>query len=218
MTTTTIDPLLQAVKQRQQATWASGDYSAVAALIVPVAERLVDLADLEAGSRVLDVATGSGNAAIAAARLHADVVGVDYVGALLERGRERAAAEGLSIDLREGDAEALPFPDSSFDASVSVFGSMFAPDHEQTAREIIRVTRPSGTIALASWTPDGFLGAFFQVVARFVAPPAGLESPMLWGTPGHLGSIFGPNVRFAHTIETFTFRFTTAEAFVAYLR
>ncbi len=215
MTSTTIGPR-QAVKERQQATWASGDYSAVAALIVPVAERLVDLADLEAGSRVLDVATGSGNAAIAAARLHADVVGIDYVDSLLERGRERAAAEGLSIDLRGGDAEALPFPDSSFDASVSVFGSMFAPDHEQTAREIVRVTRPGGTIALASWTPDGFLGAFFQVVARYAAPPAGLESPMLWGTPGHLGSIFGPTVRFTHTTETFTFRFTSAEAFVAY--
>ena len=215
MTTTTIDPL-KAVKQRQQATWASGDYSAVATLIVPVAERLVDLADLRAGSRVLDVATGSANAAIAAARLHCEVVGIDYVEALLERGRERAAAEGLKIELRAGDAEELPFPDSSFDAVISVFGSMFAPNHEQTAGEIVRVTRPGGTIALASWTPDGFLGALFRIVAQFVPPPAGVESPMLWGTADHLASLFGPHVHWTHTTETFTFRFPTAEAFVDY--
>ncbi|MGZ4317049.1 MAG: class I SAM-dependent methyltransferase [Gaiellaceae bacterium] len=215
MTSTTIDPL-EAVKQRQQATWASGDYSAVAALIVPVAERLVDLADLRAGSRVLDVATGSANAAIAAARLQTDVVGIDYVEALLERGRERAAAEGLEIDLRTGDAEELPFPDSSFDAVLSVFGSMFAPNHEQTADEIVRVTRPGGTIALASWTPDGFLGALFRTVAQFVPPPAGVKSPMLWGTADHLASLFGPDVRWTHTTETFTFRFPTAGAFVDY--
>jgi ubiquinone/menaquinone biosynthesis C-methylase UbiE len=204
------------VKQRQQATWASGDYSAVAALIVPVAEKLVDLTDLRAGSRVLDVATGTGNAALAAARVQSEVVGIDYVEALLERGRERAAAEGLTIDLRAGDAEALPFADSSFDAVLSVFGSMFAPDHERTASEILRVTRPGGTIALASWTPDGFLGALFRTVARFAPPPPGLASPMLWGTAEQLESIFGPAVRWAHATETFTFRFVSAEAFVAY--
>ena len=215
MTTTTIDPLDE-VKQRQQATWASGDYSAVAALIVPVAERLVDLADLRAGSHVLDVATGSANAAIAAARLQTDVVGIDYVEALLERGRERAAAEGLEIDLRAGDAEQLAFPDSSFDAVISVFGSMFAPNHERTAGEIVRVTRAGGTIALASWTPDGFLGALFRTVAQFVPPPAGVKSPMLWGTADHLASLFGPHVRWTHTTETFTFRFPTAGAFVDY--
>ena len=215
MTLTTIDPL-EAVKQRQQATWASGDYAAVAALIVPVAERLVDLADLRAGSRVLDVATGSANAAIAAARLQTDVVGIDYVEALLDRGRERAAAEGLEIDLRAGDAEQLPFPDWSFDAVISVFGSMFAPNHQQTAGEIIRVTRPGGTIALASWTPDGFLGALFRTVAQFVPPPAGVASPMLWGSAEHVNSLFDPHVHWTHTTETFTFRFPTAEAFVDY--
>jgi SAM-dependent methyltransferase len=214
MTTIAIDAL-NTVKQRQQATWASGDYAAVAALIVPVAERLVDLADLRAGTRVLDVATGSGNAALAAARLQCEVVGIDYVEALLERGRERAAAEGLDINLRYADAEELPFPDSSFDAVISVFGSMFAPDHERTAHEILRVTRPGGTIGLAGWAPDGFLGALFRTAAHFAPPPAGLPSPMLWGTADHLASIFGP-VRWVHRTETFTFRFPSAEAFVSF--
>ena len=207
---------LELVKERQQAAWASGDYSAVATLIVPVAERLVDLADLRAGSRVLDVATGSGNAALAAARLHCEVVGIDYVDALLDRGRERAAAERLAVDLRAGDAEELSFPDASFDAALSVFGSMFTPDHEQTAREIVRVTRPGGTVALASWTPDGFLGVLFRTVAEFAPPPAGVRSPMLWGTAEHLAELFGATVRWKHSVETFTFRFRSADAFVAY--
>jgi len=207
---------LDAVKARQQAAWASGDYSAVATLIVPVAEDLVDLADLHAGARVLDVATGSGNAALAAARLHCDVVGIDYVDTLLDRGRERASAERLAVDLRAGDAEELEFPDASFDAVLSVFGSMFAPDHEQTARELARVTRPGGTIALASWTPDGFIGALFRTVAQFAPPPAGVRSPMLWGMAEHLAEIFGTTVRWRHTTETFTFRFPSAAAFVAY--
>ena len=213
-TTTRID--LAAVKQKQQATWASGDYSAVATLIVPVAERLVDLADLKAGQKVLDVATGSGNAALAAARLGCDVTGTDYVTSLLQRGRERAAAEHLVVDFRFGDAEEITFADSSFDAVTSVFGSMFAPDHVQTAGEILRVTRRGGTIALASWTPDGFIGELFRTVGTFVAPPAGVTSPVLWGTPDHLEEIFGPTVSWTHTIETFTFRFVSAEAFVDY--
>jgi ubiquinone/menaquinone biosynthesis C-methylase UbiE len=216
-TTQTATPVdLTAVKQKQQATWASGDYSAVATLIVPVAERLVDLADLRAGEKVLDVATGSGNAALAAARIGCDVTGTDYVTSLLERARERAAAEHLVVDFQFGDAEEITFADSSFDAVTSVFGSMFAPDHGQTAREILRVTRPGGTIALASWTPDGFIGELFRTVGQFVTPPAGVASPVLWGTPDHLAEIFGPTVSWRHTIETFTFRFVSAEAFVQY--
>jgi len=205
---------LAAVKARQQATWASGDYAEIATLIVPVAERLSDAADLRAGSTVLDVASGSGNAALAAARLGCVVTGIDYVPELLERARERAAAERMGMELRHGDAEELPFPDESFDAAVSVFGSMFAPDHRRVAAELVRVTRPGGTIALASWTPDGFIGAMFATVAAHVPPPAGLASPMLWGTEEHLAWLFGRDVAWAHRRRTFTFRFASAEAFV----
>jgi SAM-dependent methyltransferase len=205
---------LAAVKARQQVTWASGNFAEIATLIVPVAERLADAADLRAGSTVLDVASGSGNAALAAARLGCVVTGIDYVPALLARGRERAAAERLRIFLREGDAEAIPFADASFDAAVSVFGSMFAPDQRRAAAELARVTRPGGTIALASWAPDGFVGAMFETVAGYVPPPSGLASPMLWGTEEHVDELFGPGVVWAHRRRTFTFRFASADAFV----
>jgi SAM-dependent methyltransferase len=211
----TVAPLdLAAVKARQQATWASGDFAEIATLIVPVAERLSDAADLRAESTVLDVACGSGNAALAAARLGCVVIGIDYVPALLVRGRERAAAERLRVDFRDGDAEEIPFADGSFDAAVSVFGSMFAPDHRRAAAELARVTRPGGSIALASWTPDGFVGAMFGTVAGYVPPPPGLASPMLWGTEEHLAEIFGPDVAWVHRRRTFTFRFASADAFV----
>ena len=210
---------LEALKQRQQQTWASGDFSVVAARIVIVAEQLCDAADLHAGWRVLDVATGSGNAAIAAARLGCKAVGIDYVPALLERGRRRADAEGLSVELLEGDAEALPFPDASFDAVTSVFGSMFAPDHARTAAELLRVCRPGGTIALASWTPTGFIGELFRTVAAHVPPPAGVQSPLLWGTEAHLRELFGDGVDSLEVTErTFTFRFTSAEDFATFFR
>ena len=212
-------PDFDAIKQRQQQAWASGDFAAVAARIVLVAEQLCDTADLHAGWRVLDVATGSGNAAIAAARLGCTAVGVDYVSALLDRGRERAAAEGLDVELLEGDAEALPFPDSSFDAVTSVFGAMFAPDHAQTAAELLRVCRPGGTVALASWTPEGFIGELFRTVGAHVPPPAGVPSPMLWGTESHLRGLFGEEICSLELEErTFTFRFASAEEFVAFFR
>jgi SAM-dependent methyltransferase len=220
--TQTVEPTTPdfgAIKQRQQQAWASGDFHAVAARIVLVAEHLVDTADLHAGSRVLDVATGSGNAAIAAARLGCKVVGVDYVPELLERGRQRAAAEGLDLELLEGDAEALPFPDASFDAVTSVFGSMFAPDHAQAAAELLRVVRPGGTIALASWTPDSFIGDLFRTQGAYVPPPAGVPSPMLWGTEAHLRELFGDGIAWLEVEErTFTWRFRSAEEFVAFFR
>jgi ubiquinone/menaquinone biosynthesis C-methylase UbiE len=212
-------PDLAAVKQRQQQTWASGDFAVVAARIVLVAEQLCDTADLHAGWRVLDVATGSGNAAIAAARHGCTAVGVDYVPALLERGRQRAAAEGLDVELLEGDAEALPFPDASFDAVTSVFGTMFAPDHVQTASELLRVARPGGTIALASWTPEGFIGELFRTVGAHVPPPAGVASPLLWGKESHLRELFGDRIASIEVTErTFTFRFLSAEHFVTFFR
>jgi len=220
--TSTVNPPttdLAAVKERQQQTWASGDYSAIAARIVLVAEQLCDTADLRAGWHVLDVATGSGNAAIAAARHGCDVVGIDYVPSLLERGRARAEAEGLPVALLEGDAEALPFADRTFDAVVSVFGSMFAPDHERTAAEMLRVVRSGGTIALASWTPDGFIGQLFRTVAGHVPPPAGVPSPLLWGTEAHLRELFGEGIASLEVTErTFTFRFRSAEDFVEFFR
>lgn len=208
---------LQAVKARQQATWASGDFSAIAATIVLVAERLVDSADLIAGSRVLDVATGSGNAALAASRLGCEVTGCDYVPELLRRGEERARSERLPVAFVEGDAEALPFDDEQFHAVLSVYGAMFAPDHERTASELLRACGPSGRICLASWTPEGFVGAMFKTIASHVPPPRGVASPMLWGTEDHLESIFGGEVRWLqHSRRTHTFRFRSAEELVEF--
>jgi ubiquinone/menaquinone biosynthesis C-methylase UbiE len=209
---------LAAVKARQQQAWSSGDFSVVASRIVLVAEQLCDRADLQAGWDVLDVATGTGNAAIAAARHGCNVVGVDYVPALLESGRRRAAAEGLDVELRDGDAEDLPFPDASFDAVTSVFGAMYAPDHERTAAELLRVCRPSGAIALASWTPHGFIGDLFRTVAAHV-PPSSVRSPMLWGTEAHLRDLLGDEVESVSVAEReFTFRFPSAGHLVAFLR
>jgi SAM-dependent methyltransferase len=220
--TTTLNaatPGLAAVKQRQQQAWASGDFSAVAARIVLVAEQLCDSADLHAGWRVLDVATGSGNAAIAAARLGCTAVGIDYVPALLERARRRSAAEGLCVELLEGDAESLPFPDASFDAVTSVFGCMFAPDHARTAAELLRVCKPGGTIGLANWTPEGFIGELFRTVGAHVPPPAGVSSPMLWGTEEYLRHLLGDGSASLEVGErTFTFRFPSAEHLVSFFR
>src|SRR3954470_4369016 len=220
--TTTVEapqPDLAAIKQRQQQTWASGDFGVVGARIVLVAEQLCDAADLRAGWHVRDVATGSGNAAIAAARLGCSAVGVDYVPALLERGRRRAAAESLDVVFMDGDADALPFPKASFDAVTSVFGAMFAPDHRQTASELLRVCRPGGTIALASWTPDGFIGDLFRTTGAHVPPPPGVPSPMLWGTEAYLLDLFGDAISSLDVTErTFTFRFPSAEHFVTFFR
>lgn len=210
---------LAAVKGRQQRMWASGDFAVVAGRIVLVSELLAEAADLRAGDRVLDVACGNGNAAIAAARSGASVVGVDYVPELLENGRVRVAAEGLDVELRTGDAEALPVDDASFDAVLSVFGSMFAPDHRRAAAELVRACRPGGTIALASWTPTGFIGELLRAVAAHVPPPAGLQPPTLWGDEDHLRELFGASVTDVRsTEEVCTFRYRSAEEFVAFFR
>src|SRR5258706_7954785 len=186
-------PDFAAVKSRQQNTWASGDFSVVASRIVFQAEHLCETADVQAGWRVLDVATGSGNAAIAAARRGCEAVGVDYVPALLERGRVRAAAEHLDVRFVEGDAEDLRFPDASFDAVLSIYGVMFAPDHHRVAAELARVCRPGGRIALASWTPDGFIGETFPIFSRYLPPPPGPLPPAPWGDPGSPDPPCGPS-------------------------
>jgi SAM-dependent methyltransferase len=194
MTTETAAPDLAAIKARQQKAWASGDYGAIATPLVLIAELLCETADLHAGERVLDVAAGTGNAALAAARRFCDVTATDYVPELLERARERAAAERLTITVREADAEALPFPDGSFDAVLSTLGVMFAPNQERAAGELLRVCRPGGKIGLANWTPDGFVGEMFRVIGRHVPPPAGVRSPPLWGTEPRLRELFGDAV------------------------
>lgn len=218
-TTETFGPDLTQVKKRQQQMWASGDFHAVATLIQPVADALCESVDLQADWQVLDVACGSGNAAIAAARCGCDVTGIDYVPALLERGRSRAEAEGVTIEFLEGDAEAIPFPDDTFDAVLSVYGAMFAPDHIQAAAELTRVCRPGGKIGLATWTADGFIGEMLRVVARYVPPARGVASPLLWGSKSYVSDLFGDQVSsLACTERTFTFRFRSAEAFVDYFR
>jgi len=219
MTMTTARADLSVIKARQQKTWASGDFAVVASRIVLASELLADAADLRAGWKVLDVACGNGNATLAAARSGTCALGIDYVPELLEGGRGRAMAEGLDVEFRPGDAENLPVPDASFDAVLSVFGAMFAPDHQRAASEIIRVTRPGGTVGLASWTPGGFIGEMFGVITQHVPGPPGVASPLLWGTEQHLSDLFGPAIADARSVErTCTWRFTSAEEFVAFFR
>lgn len=213
--TTTSTPDLVAIKSRQQQTWSSGDYHVIAARIAPMAELLCDAADLRAGDRVLDIACGSGNATLAAARCGCDVTGIDYVPELLERARVRAAAEGLEATLIEADAEALPFPDASFDAVISVVGVMFAPNQDRAAAELVRVCRPGGTIALANWAPDGFIGELLRTVGKHVPPPAGLKPPPLWGTEERVRALLGDAVSsLALQRRTFVFRFRSPEDLV----
>ena len=219
MSTLTQAPDLKAIKGRQQATWSAGDYSRVGNIIPITAELLCEAMDLRAGQRVLDVAAGSGNAALAAARRFADVTATDYVPALLEEARKRAAAEGLPLTIREADAEQLPFPDASFDVVLSTLGAMFAPDHEQTARELLRVCRPGGKIGLVNWTPEGFLGDFFRTMGQHVPPPAGVRSPMLWGSEAHLRELFGEGVStLTATRRMFVWRQPSPRAWIDYMR
>jgi len=184
-------PDLRAVKVKQQATWASGDFAIIGTTLQIVGEWLAEAADIRAGERVLDVAAGNGNATLAAARRFARVTSTDYVEELLAKGAARAAAEGLDVVFELADAEALPYADGSFDAALSTFGSMFAPDHRRTANEMLRVVRSGGRIGLASWTPEGFIGQLFKVVGQHVPPPAGVASPALWGTEPHIVRLFG---------------------------
>jgi ubiquinone/menaquinone biosynthesis C-methylase UbiE len=204
-----------AVKTRQQAAWASGDYAVVGTTLQIVGETLCEALDLEAGSRVIDIAAGNGNATLAAARRFCTVVSTDYVGALLDKGRERAAAERLAVDFQVADAEALPFADGEFDVALSVFGTMFTPEHARAASEMARVVRPGGKIGVASWTPDSFIGQVFKTIGQYVPPASGLRSPALWGTEEHLRTIFGDNVAQIRAVrKQFVFRYRSTEHFL----
>lgn len=206
MIATTTD--IETIKARHKATWETGDFGEVAKHIMPEAEQFVARLNLRPGARLLDVACGTGNVAVLAARRGCIVSGLDLASNLIAQARQRAAAEGLEIDFTEGDAEALPYPDASFDIVTSMWGVMFAPRPERIVSELRRVVKPGGFIAMANWTPDGFLGKVFGVFARHVPPPAGFPSPLLWGDENIVRARFQGNsddVRLARRIATMTF-------------
>jgi SAM-dependent methyltransferase len=208
-----------AIKQRQQTTWASGDFAIIGTTLQIVGESLAEAADVNAGERVLDVAAGNGNASLAAARRFAQVTSTDYVPHLLDKGAARARAEGLVITFETADAESLPYADGSFDVVLSTFGVMFAPDQVKTAQELLRVTRSGGRVGLANWTPEGFLGDLFRLVAGFVPPPAKLQSPVLWGSEPHIVALFGPQAADIRCVRKhFNFRYRSASHFISVFR
>ncbi len=184
------------LKARHRAMWGSGDYPLmVDTFLLPVGERLIDACGIGPGMRVLDVAAGTGNASLPAARLGATVTASDLTPSLLETGRERAEAEGLELEWIEADAEHLPFADESYDVVISAIGVMFAPHHQEAADELVRVCRPGGTIGLLSWTPEGMLGALFRTMKPFAPPPPpGAQAPPLWGGEDHLRMLLGDRV------------------------
>ena len=215
----TTETPFDALKSKQQKMWGSGDYAVIGTALQIVGESLCESADICAGEKVLDVAAGNGNATLAAARRFAKVTSTDYVPALLEKARQRAAAEGLTVDFRSADAEALGFDDDSFDACLSTFGVMFTPNQERAAAELVRVTRPGGRIGLANWTPEGFVGQLFKIVGRHVPPPAGVQSPALWGTESRISELFGTRAAdITVNRKQFKFRFRSAEHFMSVFR
>jgi len=210
-TTTPATADLVAIKGRQQAAWGSGDYALIGTTLQIVGESLCEAVDLRSNQRVLDVAAGNGNATLAAARRFADVVSTDYVGALLDRAKERAMAERLAVTFQQADAEALPFNDASFDVVLSTFGVMFTPNQQQAANELARVTRRGGKIGMANWTPEGFIGQLFKTIGKYVPPAPGMKSPALWGNRAHLDALFGAKGTVAAETKTFTFRYRSPQ-------
>jgi SAM-dependent methyltransferase len=214
-------PDFQAATQVQQAMWAKGDFSEVAHLVVPVSERLAEALELVPDEEVLDVACGSGNGAIAAARrTWRRTTGADFVPALLERGRERATAERLDVEFVEADAQDLPFDEARFDVTMSIFGVMFAPDHQKAANELLRVTKPGGRIGVSSWCPDGGLQDFFAAIVKHTGgPPPGMTPPVLWGDDSHVRELFGDSIRDLKA-ERLKSRqaFRTAEHYIEFFR
>lgn len=212
-------PDLAAIKQRQQATWASGDFAVVGTTLQIVGESLAEAANVCAGETVLDVAAGNGNATLAAARRFARVTSTDYVPALLDKGRERARAEALNVQFQVADAEALPFADGIFDVALSTYGVMFTADHKRAAAEMLRVVRSGGRIGMANWTPAGFIGRLFKVIGAHLPPPAGLKSPALWGTEVYLAELFGAHVADMQVQRRhFNFRYESAAHWVQVFR
>jgi len=216
VTPATVD--LAAVKSRQQAAWGSGDYAMIGTTLQIVGETLCEAIDLRSNQRVLDVAAGNGNATLAAARRFAEVVSTDYVGSLLERGRERAKADRLQVTFQEADAEALPFADGSFDIVLSTFGVMFTPNQQQAANELKRVCRPGGKIGMANWTPESFIGQLFKTIGKYVPPAPGVKSPALWGSKAHLDALFGSSATVAAQARNFVFRFKSQKHWVEVFR
>jgi ubiquinone/menaquinone biosynthesis C-methylase UbiE len=212
MSDTLTTPDYAAIKQRQQAAWSSGDYSRIGVTLQIVGETLAEALDLPAGATALDVAAGNGNATLALARRGADVVSTDYVELLLDRGRARAKVEALPAVFQEADAEALPFADGAFDAVVSTFGVMFAPDQETAAAELVRVCREGGRVGLANWTPDSFIGEVFRLIGRYVPPPAGVKPPSRWGDRTWIERTFGPAASsLSLEIRQFVFRYASPQ-------
>jgi len=210
---------LAAVKTRQQAAWSTGNYAVVGTTLQIVGENLCEALDLRAGSRVLDVAAGNGNATLAAARRWCEVTSTDYVAALLESGRARAQAEGHAIRFQEADAENLPFPDASFDVVMSTFGVMFTPNQDRAASELARVCKPGGKIGLANWTPESFIGQLFKTIARYIPPASGVRSPALWGTSARLDELFGNTAQQIRTTgREFAFRYRSPSHWIEVFR
>ena len=210
---------LAAVKTRQQAAWSTGNYAVVGTTLQIVGENLCEALDLRAGSRVLDVAAGNGNATLAAARRWCDVTSTDYVASLLESGRARAQAEGHTIVFQEADAENLPFPDASFDVVMSTFGVMFTPNQDKAASEMARVCKPGGRIGLANWTPESFIGQLFKTIGKYIPPAPGVKSPGLWGTKARLEELFGKTAKEIHTTSRqFTFRYASPAHWIEVFR
>jgi SAM-dependent methyltransferase len=206
---------LVALKARQHGAWSSGDYAVVGTTLQSVGEELCETLDLRSGQTVLDVAAGNGNVTLAAARRWCNVVSTDYVPALLERGRARAEAEGLSVEFKVADAEALSFGDATFDAVVSSFGVMFTPNQDKAAEELLRVCKPGGKIGLANWTPDGFIGQTFKTLGKYLPPPAGAKSPALWGTEARIAEMFEAGATSIKTEKRhFTFRYRSPDHFL----
>jgi len=206
---------LSALKTKQHGAWSSGDYAIVGTTLQIVGEELCEALDLRAGQKVLDVAAGNGNATLAAARRWCEVISTDYVPSLLERGRARATAEGLSVQFKEADAEALDFGDATFDAVLSTFGVMFTPDQDRAASELLRVCKSGGKIGLANWTPEGFIGQLFKTLGKYLPPPAGAKSPAQWGTQARITEMFGTAAASIRVEKcNFSFRYRSPEHFL----